>query len=586
MISSTYGANTTNCFNNGVGLVFQARPQGSDEGHSYFSDLSFEIWAYGANVTDAGAGMNQFGRAGWDHYSLLVNGIGQCQPLGAPVVPYYSKFIGFEDTSNYTYVAADATAAYPHSNFAPGGWLIPPQFAAVETGAPLAFVQKVQRHILFMRRKYFVMYDDLQSLEPATFTWLYPVYPNTLVLSTNSTNISFSYTCTNLTGGTVTVEVAHIAMPQYLGLLDENGTNVACNPVTGENYWLTGGNWYPRAHTLWVSNTMPATNFHFMTVIYPVPPGAALPQITRVDDYSVAVTNGAEGDVISFDPGTTLPATMIINEPAIAAAGACNDVTVTTNIVAPPPPPAGTTSSPSAASAPALAAPSGLHIIYGEAPYVTPTITNGLLGWWRFDEGMGQGANDTSGAFNTGNLVNSPAWGPGVIGDALTFNGVNQYVSTANLVNTPFVTITAWVNIPAIPTNQQTIAGFDDGFDQQHEDKVLFVGSDGKPYFYVYASAAPTTSAPASAITPGTWTFVAGVFNGTNLFTYMNGVQVGSAVAFGNSDTTYNNPDIFIAAPIGINRFNYFSGSIDDVRVYNWALSPSELTQVYNWRGP
>jgi hypothetical protein len=583
MISSTYAPNTTNCFNNGVGLIFQARPAGNDVAHSHFSDLSFQIWAYGALVTDAGAGMTGYAKVPWCHYSLLVNGLGEAQPEKAPILPYYCKFIGFEDTSNYTYVAADATAAYPHTPFSIGGWLIPNQFLASGEGTgALAFVQKVQRHVLFMRRKYVVLYDDLASLEPATYTWLYHVMPNNLQLNTN--NMSFTYTVTNNYGGNVLVEVAHIATPQALDVLDETGTNVYTNPFTGENdYALTAGGWFPRANELWFSNINPATNFHFMTVIYPVPPGAAAPQITRLDDYTVAVTNGTEADVISFDPNTKFPATTIINEPSISAAGACDDVIATTNIPVVP-------ASSSSVAAPVLTAPTNLRFLVAEPPYITPTITNGLVGWWRFDEGSGEGANDTSGTLNTGELAgtstNFPAWGPGEIGDALTFDGATEFIYTANVVNASLVTISAWVNIPVLPASQQTIVGFDNGFNARAEDKVLYLNTDGKPYFYVYASGAMTTSAPASAIVPGVWTFIAGVYDGTNAITYVNGVQVGSVALSGNSYCGYTAPNIFIAAPIGNGTFNYFNGSIDDVRVYNRPLSPSEVAAVYNWRGP
>ena len=53
--------------------------------------------------------------------------------------------------------------------------------------------------------------------------------------------------------------------------------------------------------------------------------------------------------------------------------------------------------------------------------------TNGLVGWWKLDDGSGTSAMDSSGNGNTGTLNNSPTWTTsGMNGGALTFNGTNQ----------------------------------------------------------------------------------------------------------------------------------------------------------------
>src|SRR3989338_5343069 len=54
--------------------------------------------------------------------------------------------------------------------------------------------------------------------------------------------------------------------------------------------------------------------------------------------------------------------------------------------------------------------------------------TSGLVGYWTFDEGAGTTANDSSGNNNTGTLTNGPTWTTGKIGQALNFDGVNDYV--------------------------------------------------------------------------------------------------------------------------------------------------------------
>src|SRR3989338_5705843 len=66
------------------------------------------------------------------------------------------------------------------------------------------------------------------------------------------------------------------------------------------------------------------------------------------------------------------------------------------------------------------------------------SLTTGLVGHWKFDEGTGLSAGDSSGNNNTGTLVNGPTWTTGKIGQALNFDGVDDYVKipgTATLMS-------------------------------------------------------------------------------------------------------------------------------------------------------
>jgi hypothetical protein len=59
---------------------------------------------------------------------------------------------------------------------------------------------------------------------------------------------------------------------------------------------------------------------------------------------------------------------------------------------------------------------------------VNGSLTEGLVGWWKFDETEGTVASDSSGNGNDGNLTNGPNWTAGKIGGALSFDGVDDYV--------------------------------------------------------------------------------------------------------------------------------------------------------------
>src|SRR4030067_1330761 len=72
----------------------------------------------------------------------------------------------------------------------------------------------------------------------------------------------------------------------------------------------------------------------------------------------------------------------------------------------------------------------------------------GLVGWWRFDEGTGTAAGDSSGNGNNG-TVYSANWVLGKYGNALSFNGLNSYVGVSSGLNCPTTAITlfCWIKI-------------------------------------------------------------------------------------------------------------------------------------------
>ena len=75
---------------------------------------------------------------------------------------------------------------------------------------------------------------------------------------------------------------------------------------------------------------------------------------------------------------------------------------------------------------------------------VNGSLTEGLVGWWKFDETDGNIAYDSSGNGNDGNLTNGPTWTEGKIGGALSFDGVDDHVNLGNVLSSSY-TKGAWV---------------------------------------------------------------------------------------------------------------------------------------------
>lgn len=310
-------SNVREGFTNGVGIIFQARPRGSEIGHSFATDLSYQLWAYGAQLTDAGGAYNSsISKVPFGHYTLLVNGVGPMQGYFRQSAPWCARITAFTNGADFTYFAGDGTFAYPRVQQVQGGDTTQ-EYYRYQVNPPLGHLQSVQRQVLFQRRKYFVMQDTLKSSQDCTFTWLYHVLEPTLKGAPTASG--FSYTVTNQYAGgpTVTVYVAHCALPAQLSVTNMSGQRVYQNPINGTNYWWADDP-FPRSHALWYSNRTPAKNWRFLTVIYPVKAGDPVPLIRRLDDFTVEVSNGAELDVISFEKDTLQPATVIIEAPTVS----------------------------------------------------------------------------------------------------------------------------------------------------------------------------------------------------------------------------------------------------------------------------
>jgi len=87
-------------------------------------------------------------------------------------------------------------------------------------------------------------------------------------------------------------------------------------------------------------------------------------------------------------------------------------------------------------------------------------------------------------------------------------------------------------------------------------------------------------NSPANTLMLNTWQHVAGVFNGTTLTLYVNGIQVGTPVSYTGTIGINTVPIEIGRSNIDINRF--FNGRIDEVRIWNSAISATDLFAYYN----
>jgi len=210
--------------------------------------------------------------------------------------------------------------------------------------------------------------------------------------------------------------------------------------------------------------------------------------------------------------------------------------------------------------------------------------TNGLAGQWLFSGN----ANDTSGNGNNG-TVNGAMLTNDRFGNAncaYWFNGNGNYIQRAGEITPPASNFTwaLWYNALTIPASGACLLeqGGDPG---AHGDtRSISMNPDGSLDFYMY-----NTNGSVNVFTPdkfvsNQWYFVVGVYNGNTSSIYVNGnLEATSNFNLG----CYPEDDFYIGGDVAYNA-NYFCGAIDDVRVYNRALSSSEISALYNeggWTG-
>ncbi len=200
-----------------------------------------------------------------------------------------------------------------------------------------------------------------------------------------------------------------------------------------------------------------------------------------------------------------------------------------------------------------------------------------LVAWWKFDEGSGTTAYDSAGS-NDG-TISEAVWTSGKIGGALSFDGVNDYVSCPNDVslNVPAgLTISAWVYMnatgvyPAVVTKG---AGANDwGYCLQFKSDTRKID-----LFLENANESWVNSAK-TPVPLGQWTHIAAVYNGVDVLQYyFNGTPDGIYTVTGGSIKS-NSANLLIGKRIDGFVLN---GKVDDVRIYNEVLSSKDVLKIY-----
>ena len=218
--------------------------------------------------------------------------------------------------------------------------------------------------------------------------------------------------------------------------------------------------------------------------------------------------------------------------------------------------------------------------------------TSGLVGYWRFDEGTGTAAYDSSGWNNTGSITSGTPWVSGKYGSALDFNSGGRYVTIGNHSEHNFdgssdFAIAAWVNSSTI-TDWPAI--FDKGAGQSTRTGYRFeLDKTSQNIYFFICNGTDRWSATSgtSLLNDSRWHLIVGVFDKTGklgaanrMYLFYDGVMKGNN-SVSNLVGSISNASKILTLGSSSARLN---GSLDEIQIWNRSLAADEIKELYESR--
>ncbi len=212
-------------------------------------------------------------------------------------------------------------------------------------------------------------------------------------------------------------------------------------------------------------------------------------------------------------------------------------------------------------------------------------VTDGLVGWWTFDEGSGNFAGDLSANHDEGHIAGEVTWLGGHVGDAaLSFHGAGVAPGFVAIPNKPYLrfaaaqsfSLAAWIEPANIPSKWA-------GWITHSTDAGQTYGICSNPANqWVFGTADDSHDIAGGTLTTG-WHYLTAVQDGPkNTRTlYVDG----QVVATGPAADASGSGDLWVGGAKN-DEEQYVDGTIDDIRIYNRALSGEEIGQLCSWKNP
>ncbi|MCD6505321.1 LamG domain-containing protein [Candidatus Poribacteria bacterium] len=207
-------------------------------------------------------------------------------------------------------------------------------------------------------------------------------------------------------------------------------------------------------------------------------------------------------------------------------------------------------------------------------------VEEGLVGYWPFDEGRGKTVKDASGNGNDGKFVGKVEWVDGVYGSALKFDGETGYVAVPDdksLDLTEALTVMFWFK-PSEPLTGRRVMSKNNSY------FIMFDFGDPDTIELLVKPRNDFVESKTKEWKIGKWYHFAGIYNKGILRVYINGELEGErkdVPPIAPSDL-----ELWIGADDFGRPTDFFPGAIDEVRIYNRALSAGEIKEAMKGPAP
>lgn len=213
---------------------------------------------------------------------------------------------------------------------------------------------------------------------------------------------------------------------------------------------------------------------------------------------------------------------------------------------------------------------------------ITVNVLNGapagLVLGYPLNEGAGTKANDDSGNLNTATLNGGATWTLGKYGNAVSFDGSSGFLSANNSATLGLGngTIAAWINLSSVNRWHGIIAKGNVNDDGHSYNYGMEITDSNVVTCFIGNGSSQNTVRSADTIPAGQFTHVACTWDGTNVKAYVNGVLDGT--------TAQTLTPITNSSPLYIGQYggnvDRMLGTVDEVRIYNRALTSTEIQTV------
>lgn len=215
-----------------------------------------------------------------------------------------------------------------------------------------------------------------------------------------------------------------------------------------------------------------------------------------------------------------------------------------------------------------------------------------LAGWWNMDSNQISGVTlqDLTDNNNDGTITGADNE-RGKLGQSLTFNGSSDYIQAADSVSLSIIgnmSIAAWVKPVALPASgafMSLVTKYDGtgGSPGGYDFRLSNVAGTQKIGFITRSTTADGGGDVNYTLPLGKWSLFVGTYDGANSKMYVNGVFVGQVT---NTVNPANNTKLLNIGKFGLYEGSelgrYFNGSLDDVRIYERAITANDVAQLYN----